>query len=357
MKAQAGAQGEGLSATASLGSTVAVPYGDTAIYVRGDVSAAGWDATAVNRMNYDGNGIYSVLLDVSAGTHSFKVAEANWSNPNLGSNQVIEIGNTITLTQGSNDNITINVATAGTYRFELDASANPAAPTLKVVNPDTYAGVAVHLRGTVTASGWDANGGNQLVYEGNSIYALSVAMTPGDYMFKVASSDWSTVNLGSATPAVLGENVTLTPGSNDNLLLTVTTAANYRFVVDARNPDAPVIKVYQEDLFAATPIYLRGTVSSAGWDANATNQLVYVGQGLYRLTLTMAAGDYMFKVAETNWSNPNLGGSAVVLGEPNELIQGSNDNIGISIPAAGDYRFTVDTSSPNAITITVDAVN
>ena len=357
VKVQAGAQGDGLSATASLGSSTAVPYGDTAIYVRGDVSAAGWDATAANRMNYDGDGIYSVLLDVPAGTHSFKVAEANWSNPNLGSNQVIEIGNTITLTQGSNDNISITVATAGTYRFELDASANPAAPTLKVVNPDTYAGVAVHLRGTVTASDWDANSGNQLVYEGNSIYALSVAMTPGDYMFKVASSDWSTVNLGSATPAVLGESVTLTPGSNDNLLLSVTTAANYRFVVDARNPDAPVIKVYQEDLFAATPIYLRGTVSSAGWDANATNQLVYVGQGLYRLTLTMAAGDYMFKVAETNWSNPNLGGSAVVLGEPNELIQGSNDNIGISIPAAGDYRFTVDTSSPNAITITVDAVN
>ena len=357
VKAQAGAQGEGLSATASLGSTTAVPYGDTAIYVRGDVSAAGWDATAANQMQYDGDGIYSVLLDVTAGTHNFKIAEANWSNPNLGSNQALEIGEPITLTQGSNDNISITVATAGTYRFELDASVNPAAPTLKVVNPDTYAGVAVHLRGTVTASGWDALAGNQLVYEGNSIYALSVAMTPGDYMFKVASSDWSTVNLGSSSPAVLGEYVTLAPGSNDNLLLTVATAANYRFEVDARNPDAPVLKVYQEDLFAATPVYLRGTVSSAGWDANAANQLVYVGKGLYRLTLTMAAGDYMFKVAETNWSNPNLGGSAVVLGEPNELIQGSNDNIGISIPEAGDYRFTLDTSSPNAITITVDAMN
>lgn len=357
VKAQAGVQGDGLSATASLGATAAVPYGDTAIYVRGAVSAAGWDATAANRMSYDGDGIYSVLLDVPAGTHNFKVAEANWSNPNLGSNQVIEIGGTITLTQGSNDNITINVPTAGTYRFELDASVNPAAPTLKVVDPDTYKAVAVHLRGTVTSSGWDAVGGNQLVYEGNSVYALSVAMTPGDYMFKVASSDWSTVNLGSSSPVILGGNIILAPGSNDNLLLTIATAATYRFVVDARNPDAPVIKVYMDDLFAATPVYLRGTVSSAGWDANATNRLVYEGKGLYRLTLTMAAGDYMFKVAETNWSNPNLGGPAVVLGEPNELTQGSNDNIGINIPTAGSYRFTLDTTSQNAITITVDAVN
>jgi pullulanase len=128
-------------------------------------------------------------------------------------------------------------------------------------------------------------------------------------------------------------------------------------VVDTRNADAPVIKVYREDLFAATPIYLRGEVSSAGWgDTNSTNNLVYQGKGIYALTLGMAAGTYQFKVAEANWTNPNLGGSAVILGEPGELIQGSNDNLSITIPSAGNYRFTVDTTSPNAITLTVVAV-
>ncbi|MEN0038613.1 MAG: alpha-1,6-glucosidase domain-containing protein [Cellvibrio sp.] len=358
VKPQAGTQGQGLSATVSLGTSAPVPYGDTAVYVRGDVSAAGWDATAANRMQYDGDGIYSVLLNVPAGTHNFKVAEANWSNPNLGSNQVITLGSPITLAQGSNDNISITVATAGVYRFELDASVSTTAPTLTVSDPDTYKGTAVHLRGTVTASGWDANAGNQLTYEGNSVYGISVAMTPGDYMFKLASSDWSTVNLGSSTAVTLGDGVILTPGSNDNINFTVTTAATYRFVVDARNAAAPVLKVYIDDLFSATPIYLRGTVTSAGWgDTNATNRLTYAGKGLYTQTVAIAAGDYVFKVAETNWTNPNLGGSAVVLGEPAELTQGSNDNIGISIPTAGNYRFTLDTTSQNAITITVDAVN
>lgn len=358
VKAQAGAQGEGLSATASIGSSAAVPYGDTAIYVRGDVSAAGWDATAANRMTYEGDGVYSVLLSVSAGAHNFKVAEANWSSPNLGSSQPISIGGSITLMQGSNDNIAINVAVAGDYRFELDASSSTTAPTLRVVDPETWKGTPVYLRGTVTTSGWDANAGNTFAYEGNSVYAISVPMTAGDYMFKVASSDWSTVNLGSAKVVVLGEGIALEQGSNSNINFTVVTAATYRFEVNTRNPDAPVIKVYREDLFAATPIYLRGEVSSAGWgDTNATNQLVYQGKGIYAVSLSMAAGTYQFKVAEANWTNPNLGGAAVVLGEPGELIQGSNDNLSITIPNAGTYRFTVDTSSPAAITLTVTASN
>lgn len=33
----------------------------------------------------------------------------------------------------------------------------------------------------------------------------------------------------------------------------------------------------------------------------------YQGAGLYTLSLALSAGDYVFKVAETNWSNPNLG--------------------------------------------------
>lgn len=358
VKPQAGAQGQGLSATVTLGSTAPVPFGDTALYIRGGVSAAGWGATPANRMGYEGDGIYSVLLTVPAGTHNFKVAEANWSNPNLGSSQIIEIGNTITLTQGSNDNITINVPTAGIYRFVLDASVSKTAPTLKVENPDVYSGVGVFLRGGVTTAGWgDTNSTNQLVHEGNSVYAVSSPLPAGSYEFKVASANWSTVNLGSASPVLLGEGVVLTQGSNDNIRLTITTNGTYRFEVDARNPAAPEVMVYRDDLFAATPIYLRGTVSSTQWGADAGNLMTYAGKGLYTKTLTIPAGNYMFKVAETNWSNPNLGGPAAVVGEPTDLTQGSNDNIGLTISTAGDYRFTLDTRNQNAITITVDAVN
>ena len=355
VKPQVGAQGIGLSATATSGYEPPVPYGDTAVYVRGGVSAAGWDATEANRMKYEGKGIYSVILDVPAGTNEFKIAEANWSSPNLGSTQVVTVGTPVTLAQGSNDNLKITLATAGTYRFELNALQSTTAPVLTVTNPDTFGATPVYIRGTVTTSGWDANSGNQLVYEGNSIYAVKADLTPGDYVFKVASSDWSTFNMGNAIAVTLGTELPITQGSNDNIPITITTAGTYRFEVNTRKPDAVVVKVYIDDLFKATPIYARGTVSATGWDAGAGNQFTYQGAGLYTLPLTLAVGDYVFKVAETNWSNPNLGAPSATVGVTTDLVQGSNDNIALKITTAGNYLFTVNTTKADAITVTVDA--
>lgn len=354
VKPQVGAQGAGLSATATSGYEPPVPYGDTAVYVRGGVSPAGWDATSANRMKYEGNGIYSVVLDVPAGTNEFKIAEANWSSPNLGSSQVVTIGTPVILTQGSNDNLHITLATAGTYRFELNALQSTSAPVLTVTDPNTFGATPVYIRGTVTASGWNADAGNQLVYEGNSIYAVSADMVPGDYVFKVASNDWSTFNMGTSAAVTLGSELAITQGSNDNIPIKITTAGTYRFEVNTRKPEAPVVKVYIDDLFKATPIYARGTVSAAGWDPLAGNKFTYQGAGLYTLPLTLAIGDYVFKVAETNWSNPNLGAPSATVGVATDLIQGSNDNIALKITTAGDYLFTVNTTKADAITVTVD---
>ncbi len=355
VKPQVGAQGVGLSATATSGYEPPVPYGDTAIYVRGGVSSAGWDATSTNKMKYEGNGVYSVVLNVPAGTNAFKVAEANWSLPNLGSNQTVTVGTPLTLTQGSNDNVNITLAAAGEYRFELNALQSTTAPVLTVTNPDTFKGTPVYLRGTVSSVGWGAAPANQLAYEGKSIYALKLDLTAGDYVFKVASDDWSTFNMGTSTAVTLGSELPIVQGSNDNIPIKITKPATYRFEVNTRKPDAPVVKVYQDDLFKDTPIYARGSVSSAGWDATSANKFAYKGAGLYTLGLNIAAGDYVFKVAETNWSNPNLGAPSATLGIPTDLVQGSNDNIALKIPAAGDYVFTVDTTKADAITVTVDS--
>jgi pullulanase len=355
VKAQAGAQGSGLAATATSGYEPPVPYGDTAVYVRGGVSPAGWDAVAANRLKYEGNGIYSVVLNVPAGTNEFKIAEANWSLPNLGSSQVVTVGSPVTLAQGSNDNLKITLASAGTYRFELNALQSATAPILTVTNPDTFGATAVYLRGTVSATGWDAAVGNQLVYEGNSVYALKLDLTPGDYVFKVASSDWSTFNMGTSSAVALGAELPIAQGSNDNIPIKIATAGTYRFEVNTRKAAAPVVKVYVDDLFKSTPIYARGSFSSTGWDATNANKFTYKGAGLYILGLNIAAGDYVFKIAETNWSSPNLGGPAATLGVPTDLVQGSNDNVALKIPAAGDYVFTVNTTKADAITVTVDS--
>ena len=161
--------------------------------------------------------------------------------------------------------------------------------------------------------------------------------------------------MGTSSAVTLGSELPIAQGSNDNIPIKITTAGTYRFEVNTRKAAAPVVKVYLDDIFKSTPIYARGTVSATGWDAAAGNRFTYQGAGLYTLSLTLSAGDYVFKVAETNWSNPNLGAPEAAIGVATDLVQGSNDNIALKIPATGDYLFTVNTTKADAITVTVDS--
>ena len=360
VKNQAGAQGVGLDARGTLDlSEQEPPTYANAIHVRGSIYDAGWSADSGNEMAYHGKGIYSVVLDVLPGSYAFKIADANWSGPNLGSTQALAVGGSITLNNASNSSdINIEITEAGTYRFELDTSANPDSPILSVF-PDAFAGVTAHVRGDISTAGWDASIDNMLAYEGKGIYALIVDVTGSDQAreFKVASEDWSSVNLGGDLVVSLGDATPLVVGSNDNLEIQLTTSGRYRFEVNMQNPAAPVLRVYIDDLFSATPAYLPGEISSVGWNFSEDNRLTYRGAGLYQLTLSVAAGNYQFKVAGSDWSNPNLGGPEIELGDAFELTQGSNDNIRLAVPADGDYLFTVNTTVADAITIQVDSLN
>src|SRR5690606_37249804 len=98
------------------------------------------------------------------------------------------------------------------------------APTLTGEDPDVYKDTSIYLRGTVTSAGWgDTNATNQLVHEGNSVYAVSVEINPGNYEFKVASSDWSTVDLGNGAETAPGVSLNMSRGAG-NIKLAVSTA-------------------------------------------------------------------------------------------------------------------------------------
>ncbi len=61
-----------------------------------------------------------------------KVADASWNaETNFGGEVSVTLGEANTLTAGSNDNVTINIAEEANYRFKLDAT-NKVNPTLTV---------------------------------------------------------------------------------------------------------------------------------------------------------------------------------------------------------------------------------
>jgi pullulanase len=374
VKAQAGAQGAGLSATATSGYEPPVPYGETAIYVRGEVTTPKWDlADSTNQLVYEGNGIYSIVLKLTPGSYPFKIASKDWNTVDRGvapADPAVTLGTPKNMQVGGADtvNATITVAQAGDYRFELNA-ANPTAPVLTVVNTDVFKDTSIYVRGQVTTPAWDtANATNELVHEGNSIYAVTLDLAKGSYDFKVASSDWNTVDRGvaSADPiVVLGTPKTLQPGGGAdtvNLKVVIETASKYRFELNARKPLAPTLKVYDQDVFKGTPIYVRGSLTTPAWDlADATNELIYVGKGIYSSNLLLSSGKYEFKIASKDWNAVDRGVApadpVVILGQPKTMQTGGGIsdavNLKIEIFSAGTYKFELNTASAAAPVLTV----
>ncbi|WP_440877006.1 pullulanase-type alpha-1,6-glucosidase [Thalassotalea sp. PLHSN55] len=350
VKAQGESQGTGLSAYATSGAPDVVPYGDGIPLVKGEMN--GWGNT--DAFAYKGDGIYQASLTLTAGDYSFKVADKDWTAAiNLGapaSGNTVTEGETFTLLPGSNDNLSITIALDGIYVFELDAS-NTDAPTLLVKNEDPFIGTPVYLRGGM--NGWGET--DLMTHIGGGIYQGTFTISAETHSFKIASGDWSTVNLGanSADEVVTeGAVMSLLSGSNDNFSMTFTEAGEYTFYVDVSDLAEPTLSVYKAEMYAGTPVFIRGGMN--GW--GAVDELAYVGNSSYSVEIDLSAESYEFKVADADWSDINMGAgetNTVAVGSAALLVQGSQSNFSLTITEAGTYIFTVDGPNPTAATVTV----
>ena len=241
VKAQMGEQGAGLAADATLGAPDIPPYQATTVFIRGGMN--GWGE--VDAFNYAGAGIYNATLNIDAGSYEFKVASGDWSTVNLGAgaagNQVVV--DTPIVIEPSNDNLRIDIASSSSYVFTLNA-ANPTAPVLTVSEYVPYGATTVFLRGGM--NGWGE--ADAFEYLGANLYSVDISITAGSYEFKVASSDWATVNMGAgAEGATVTEGVPLRiQGSNDNLNMAFADDAVYKFLLDATLTETPELTVTKQ---------------------------------------------------------------------------------------------------------------
>ena len=131
---------------------------------------------------------------------------------------------------------------------------------------------------------------------------VAVELAAGDYGFKIASADWSTVNLGAAasdaTAVTIDVALALAQDSQDNLGITIEDATSYLFVLDASDVSSPFLSVHYEEVFYGSTALLRGDMN--GWDESTPFN--YDGSGMYSVTVNLTAGTYGFKVASSDWS-------------------------------------------------------
>ncbi len=220
------------------------PYVGNPIYLRGGMNGWGLD----DEFNYDGGRLYSVAVNLAAEEYQFKVANEGWAGPNLGAFSEDDIDDTIVLGQDTfltenGSNVFINVEEAGDYVFIFD-STDLAAPKIRVFAENFFGANTVFVRGSM--NGWGED--NALTYEGDGVYTVNIDLDGNDVNFKVATSDWSTVNLGASSDEeaaiTLGEpKVLFQDGNSANLTIAAPVAGTYQFKVEGPDATAPKVTV------------------------------------------------------------------------------------------------------------------
>jgi pullulanase len=205
-------------------------------------------------------------------------------------------------------------------------------------------------------NGWSTD--NEMVYLGGGIYRAEIMLSAGTKGFKVASSDWDTVDYGSADAngaVELGIDKVLAV-KGGNLSVTIDTDAIYSFTFDMSNRSEPVLTINKTEMFAGNTVFIRGGMN--GW--GEVDALVYQGSSVYHVDIALAAGNNEFKIATADWSTVDFGaiaGDTVVTQGMLKTLAKKGANMLFDAPSAGTYRFTVIGPSAESPTLMVTKLN
>uniref|UniRef100_UPI000688512C alpha-amylase n=1 Tax=Psychromonas ossibalaenae TaxID=444922 RepID=UPI000688512C len=219
------------------------------IFLRGSFSGDGWPTLEKFKFSYKGQGQYEAKAALTSGvSHSFKLGSSDW-DPQYNADNLSAVFGTLAWANDAG-NLKITTTTEGEYLFQLNlsdlssAKLNITAPDAKPVTPPPFADEAVYLRGSLTD--WDA--GSQMTYIGDGKYSTSVYLRPGEYQFKLASADWSTVKLqyGDLFASVNGLALA-DAGYDTQIKITVTESGLYTFELDASDTEHKILAVKSEN--------------------------------------------------------------------------------------------------------------
>ncbi len=331
------------------------PFG-VDVFVRG--LNQDWADSPANQLNYEGGTSYTgryTIAALTAADLSFKVASSDWATVNCGAGADpsvnLDVPYALNCADGSGD-LALNVAQTGDVQISIDAS-DPDNPVLTATKAPPYT-VDIFVRGF--NGDWADSAANELAFVGNDSYQTELALTDpnaaGALSFKVASSDWATVDCGSNGNNVdLGVAYALNCAGGGDMTLNDSGAGQYSFHVDGTDPANPVLTVEK------TPYAARIFVRGLSQDWSEANPLRYTGSNTYAATVGLTGldgADLSFKIASSDWSTVDCGsnGASVDPGLDYVMNCAGGGDVALNATQTGAYDFVLDAS--NAVNPTLN---
>ena len=285
-------------------------------YLRGSMN--NWAADESSKMTDNGDGTYSITMNVIAGTHEFKGALLDWSWSCPGENAK--------LTLEEDDTVT----------FTLNPSANTITYTLASgeVQTDYY------LLGSM--NDWTPKEDNLMTDNGDGTYSITMFLTEGTYEYKAGVPDWSW-----SCPS--GANAMLKLDCDCEVTFTLDLAANEVYVEgDGLGEVDPMTIEYIVAVGAGSGAFLNGEE----WKIDSTTNVMTESEGVYTITYTgVAAGEYEFKFAANGaWTYSWGAGVTVESGaEYDAAINGGNGIVDVAYNDS-TVTLTLDMTNMDAVT-------
>ncbi|MBT8135716.1 MAG: CHRD domain-containing protein [Gammaproteobacteria bacterium] len=233
--------GSGSPPVLPFDSAAPAPFGSTQLFVRGSFN----DWSTADPLAYAGNYTYHAIVEDAGGELFFKIADAGWSAAtNFGAPYTsggLSVGSG---TANLRDTVAGN--THDFYFFSIPDGAGTLNFHQLIGRPDPNAdnpyGVAVFVRGSFNGWGLD----DPMSFDqATETFSATVSLGAAGHALKIASEDWATADFGGdgADNAIVLNSPKALVSSSINLELTLSSAGDYDFSVDASDPAVPLLTV------------------------------------------------------------------------------------------------------------------
>jgi pullulanase-type alpha-1,6-glucosidase len=222
------------------------------MFVRGGFNDWGNGPAPTAPLAWDGVSTYRVVVSgLAAASFEFKIADNDWGGTTGGATNCGGRAGATTVTVDTpfalncadgSPNMGITFPSPGNYLFAVNWS-NPASPQLTVEKLPVE--VPVFVRGI--GGDWTDAPANQMKYLGGGVYSLNKAVAATANEFKIASTDWATVNCGAGAAGdtvTIGTTLAVACGDGTgNLKLTPAKAGTYTFTYKRNSAAAGEVTV------------------------------------------------------------------------------------------------------------------
>lgn len=214
------------------------------------------------------------------------------------------------VTDGDTATLTIPAYTIAVFVIEQGDAQGDGISAKPATFLSPFGSTEIFLRGDM--NGWDAS--DMFSYNDKGVYSISRALDAGSYNWKVASEDWSTVDLGWGSFDFAPDSI---PGTDQggNIGLEIAEMANYSFSLDVTVSPYVMTISKANDLIdcAALPdsadpapfaisgdgsLYVKG--SHSDWGNDDQFKLTYKGENRYQAVANFD-GEFQFKIASSDW--------------------------------------------------------